>query len=84
MVFSNCDTAIYKNFDWVWTFNFLSISNCLVGVDMSNGGTDTQTVGSVLVLDSTISAGTGIVTNYVHGVSSPATGVTLVVGNTNF
>lgn len=84
MTFTNCNTAIYMNFDWVWTFKSLSITGCTVGIDMSNGGTDSQTVGSVVVLDSTISAGTGIVTNYVPGISSPTTGGTLVVENTDF
>jgi glucan 1,3-beta-glucosidase len=84
MTFANCNTAIYMNFDWVWTFKSLSISGCTVGIDMSNGGTDSQTTGSVLVLDSTISAGTGIITNYVPNISSPGTAGTLVVENTDF
>ena len=83
--FTGCNTAIYMNFDWVWTFKSLSISNCQIGIDMSNGGTDELTTGSVVVLDSTISANTaGIITNYIPGYSSPGAANTLVVENVDF
>ena len=81
MVFNGCGTAIYMNFDWVWTFTTLSITNCDIGLDMTSGGFDNQATGSVLVLDSIISAATGVVTPYTPGYSSPQSSGTLVLEN---
>uniref|UniRef100_L2FRZ3 Glucan-beta-glucosidase n=1 Tax=Colletotrichum fructicola (strain Nara gc5) TaxID=1213859 RepID=L2FRZ3_COLFN len=55
LTFNNCKTAVYMNWNWLWTLQDLTINNCGVGVDMSNGGASAQTVGSVLLLDSVIS-----------------------------
>lgn len=85
MSFTGCNTAIHMNFDWVWTFKSLYITDCQVGIDMSQGGTDNLATGSVVVLDSTIYASTaGILTNYVPGYSSPGAANTLVVENVDF
>ena len=85
MTFTGCNTAIFMNFDWVWTFKSLSITDCKVGIDISNGGTDELAVGSVVVLDSTIYATTaGILTNYIPGYSSPGAANTLVIENVDF
>lgn len=85
MQFNDCNTAIRMNFDWVWTFAGLTITNCDVGIDMTIGGFDTQSAGSVLVLDSTISANTaGILTLYVPNYSSPKAAGTLVMENVDF
>ncbi len=53
LTFNNCQTAIFMNWNWAWTFQDIEINNCGVGIDMANGGAS-QTVGSVLVLDSVI------------------------------
>lgn len=84
MVFNGCSTAIFMNFDWVWTFHTLSITNCDVGIDMTNGGFDNQQTGSVVVLDSVISAVTGILTHYLPGYSSAQSSGTLVLENVDF
>lgn len=89
LTFNNVQTAIFMNWNWVWAFKSLSINNCGVGLDMSNGpilsngGVD-QSVGSVLIQDSKFT-GTprGIVTSFGHG-SIPATGGTLVIDNVDF
>jgi hypothetical protein len=55
MQFNNCDTAIYMNWNWQWTFKGLTISNSRIGIDMSNtGGGVSSGVGSILLMDSTI------------------------------
>ena len=84
MVFNGCSTAIFMNFDWVWTFHTLSITNCNVGIDMTNGGFDNQQIGSIVVLDSVISAATGILTHYLPGYSSAQSSGTLVLENVDF
>ncbi|OXA60273.1 probable glucan endo-1,3-beta-glucosidase ARB_02077 [Folsomia candida] len=54
--FDGCDTAVYMNWNWQWTFKDLTISNCRIGIDMSALGDQvTSGVGSILLMDSTIS-----------------------------
>jgi glucan 1,3-beta-glucosidase len=84
MVFNGCGTAIYMNFDWVWTFHELNITNCNIGIDMTSGGFVNQATGSVVVIDSIISAGIGITTPYTPGYSSPQAAGTLVLENVDF
>lgn len=84
MVFNGCGTAIYMNFDWLWTFQDISITNCGIGIDMTSGGFTNQAVGSVVVIDSVISATQGIVTPYAPGFSSPQSAGTLVLDNVDF
>ena len=55
MKFNGCQTAIFMNWNWLWTLHGIDIENCGVGIDMANGGQGGQTVGSVLLLDSKIS-----------------------------
>ncbi|EEP82172.1 hypothetical protein UREG_07037 [Uncinocarpus reesii 1704] len=54
LTFNECNTAIFMVWNWAWTFKSISINNCGVGLDMSNGA-PSQTVGSILILDSKIS-----------------------------
>ena len=84
MIFNGCGTAIFMNFDWLWTFTQLAISNCYVGIDMTNGGFVNQIVGSVVVFDSVISAAFGIITPYTPGFSSPQAAGTLMLENVDF
>ncbi|KFG84256.1 glucan 1,3-beta-glucosidase GLUC78 precursor [Metarhizium anisopliae] len=77
--FNNCGTAIFMNWNWVWTLHGISIDNCDVGINMANGGS-VQTVGSVLLTDSTISnTRVGIITAYKP--SQSGTNGTLVLDN---
>lgn len=89
LTFNHVQTAIFMNWNWLWAFKSLSINDCGVGINMTNGpilsnGGVNQTVGSILVQDSKF-AGTpqGIVTSFGHG-SVPATGGTLVIDNVDF
>ncbi|MCJ1479117.1 hypothetical protein MMC13_007801 [Lambiella insularis] len=84
LTFNNVQTAIYMNWNWVWTFKSLSINNCGVGLNMSSGGFN-QTVGSVLVQDSTfMGTPTGIITAFSTTKNVPATGGTLIIDNVDF
>ncbi|KAK5132529.1 hypothetical protein LTR08_008913 [Meristemomyces frigidus] len=79
--FTNCQTAIFMNWNWGWTLAGISVDSCGVGIDMANSPQN-QTVGSVVLADSTF-------TNVQYGVRSayqlsgdvPATGGTLVLDN---
>ena len=55
LTFNNCKTAIYMNWNWLWTFKSVTINNCGIGVDLSNlDNSVNQTVGSIVMMDSTI------------------------------
>jgi glucan 1,3-beta-glucosidase len=78
--FNNCQTAIFMNWNWAWTFHGLDINNCKIGIDMANGGASSQTVGSVLVMDSKISnTPVGIAT--VYQTTEGSTNGTLIIEN---
>ncbi|KAL1641801.1 hypothetical protein SLS58_005841 [Diplodia intermedia] len=83
LTFTGQNTAIFMNWNWLWTFHGLSISDCDVGIDMANSPSN-QTVGSVVVLDSTFkNTPLGVNTSFSDN-SVPATGGTLVLENVDF
>ncbi|KAF2793031.1 glycoside hydrolase family 55 protein [Melanomma pulvis-pyrius CBS 109.77] len=56
--FNGCGNAIQMIWDWGWVWKSLDIQNCAVGMNVTGG----NGIGSILVLDSSISASTaGIV-----------------------
>jgi len=81
---SNAGTGIQMVFDWVWLFMDLQITGCDIGLDMSSGGFANQAVGSLIIVDSSISAVQGIVTPYAPGYSSPQSAGSLVLENVDF
>ncbi|KAK0717718.1 glycoside hydrolase family 55 protein [Lasiosphaeria miniovina] len=80
LTFNNCQTAIFMNWNWAWTFQDVKINNCAVGIDMSNGGSTGQTVGSVLVVDS-VFTGTPVGIKTAYDPSLPQTNGTLILDN---
>ncbi|XP_037024340.1 probable glucan endo-1,3-beta-glucosidase ARB_02077 [Bradysia coprophila] len=53
--FNQCDTAIYMNWNWQWTFKNIRIANSRIGIDMSAEGNGISSgVGSILLMDSSI------------------------------
>ncbi|KAK4464051.1 pectin lyase fold/virulence factor [Cladorrhinum samala] len=80
LTFNNCKTAIFMNWNWAWTFQDVHINNCEVGIDMSNGGPNDQTVGSVLMVDSTFT-NTKIGVKTAYNPQSPNTNGTLILDN---
>ncbi|KAK5017179.1 hypothetical protein LTR39_001690, partial [Cryomyces antarcticus] len=83
LTFNGCNTAIFMNWNWAWTFKSVFINNCKVGLDMANNPPN-QTVGSVLLLDSKIT-GTPIgVNSSFSSTSVPETGGTLILDNVDF
>ncbi|KAF2816299.1 glucan 1,3-beta-glucosidase [Mytilinidion resinicola] len=83
LTFNDCNTAIFMNWNWAWTFQGVTINNCKVGIDMANAPTN-QTVGSVLILDSTITnTPIGVNTSFTQD-SIPTGGGTLVIDNVDF
>ncbi|UJO13497.1 Glucan 1,3-beta-glucosidase [Fulvia fulva] len=85
LVFTDCSTALFMNWNWGWTLSNITISGSETGIDMSNSPAN-QTVGSVLLTDSKMtSTQYGIKTAYGGNATSntniPATGGTLVLDN---
>ncbi|KAJ5961287.1 Exo-1-3-beta-D-glucanase [Penicillium vulpinum] len=83
LVFNDCQTAIFMNWNWAWTFKSLKINNCEIGLNMSTSPSN-QTVGSVLMLDSKLTnTPTGIVTAWTQE-SIPIGGGDLILDNVDF
>ncbi|KAF7125689.1 hypothetical protein CNMCM5793_001982 [Aspergillus hiratsukae] len=83
LTFNDCNTAIFMNWNWAWTFKSVSINNCQVGLNMSNSPQN-QTVGSVLLLDSSLTnTPTGVVTAFTQD-SIPVGGGVLILENVDF
>ncbi|KAL4871218.1 hypothetical protein BDV12DRAFT_164421 [Aspergillus spectabilis] len=83
LTFNDCNTGVYMNWNWAWTFKSVTFNNCGLGLNMSNSPSN-QTVGSVLLLDTDfVNTPTGVVTAW--GSSSIPVGAgTLVLDNVNF
>lgn len=79
--FSRCQTAIYMNWNWQWTLKSVTIANCDVGLDVTAGGAGAQGVGSVILLDSTITDTPIGVYTVKSASSAPATGATVILDN---
>lgn len=83
LTFNDCNTAVFVNWNWGWTFKSMQINNCQTGLNMSNAPTN-QTVGAVLILDTTLTnTPTGVVTAWTQD-SIPNGGGVLVLENVDF
>lgn len=83
--FNNCNTAIYMNWNWAWTLKSVTINDCGIGLDMSSGGPTDQTVGSVILMDSTMTnTPVGIKMAFTDSSGSSTTNGTLVIDNVDF
>jgi glucan 1,3-beta-glucosidase len=83
MTFNDCGTAIFMNWNWLWTLKSIFINNCKLGLDMANSPAN-QTVGSVLLLDSKLTnTPIGVNTSFTQD-SVPHTGGTLILDNVDF
>lgn len=83
LTFNDCQTAIYMNWNWLWTFKSVNINNCQIGIDMSNNPVN-QTVGSILLLDSKFTNTPTAIKTAFSSNSIPETGGTLVLDNVDF
>ena len=81
LTFNNCNTAMFMNWNWLWTFKSVNVNNCKVGLDMANSPTN-MTVGSVVLIDSTFVTSGPAINSSFSGV--PQNGGTLVIDNVDF
>jgi glucan 1,3-beta-glucosidase len=83
LTFNDCGTAVFMNWNWLWTLKSLSINNCKVGIDMANNPSN-QTVGSVIFMDSKlVNTPIGVNSSFSQN-SIPETGGTLIIDNVDF
>lgn len=85
LTFNGCQTAIQLGWDWLWVFKSVTVTNADVALDMSalQNGVN-QTVGSVILVDSSIrNSVVGIKTSR-NSTSLPDTAGTLTVQNVDF
>ena len=84
LTFYNCNTAIFQNWNWVYTYKSLFIHDCDVGINMTQGG-NVITTGSITLQDSVMTniRVAGILTTFSTN-STPISGGTLVVDNVDF
>ncbi|QIW96190.1 hypothetical protein AMS68_001708 [Peltaster fructicola] len=81
LTFNGCNTAIYMNWNWGWTFSDIKINNAKVGLDMANSPSN-MTVGSVVLSDSVITnTAVGLNATWNAQGSVPASGGNLVLDN---
>jgi glucan 1,3-beta-glucosidase len=52
LTFNNAVTAISHFWNWGWTYQGININNCQLGIDISTGSSDQQSVGSITLFDS--------------------------------
>ncbi|GAB7341544.1 hypothetical protein MBLNU457_7757t2 [Dothideomycetes sp. NU457] len=83
LTFNNCGTAIYQNWNWVFTYKSVTINNCDIGIDMTAGAL-IPAVGSLIMLDSTMNnVGIGVLTSFASN-STPVSAGSLILDNVDF
>lgn len=84
LTFNKCVTAINQLWDWGWTYKSVTINNCQVGLNISAGGAQAVNVGSITLIDSTISnTPIGIITARTED-SQPSSAGSIYLENVNF
>ena len=80
LVFNQCNTAVQMVWDWGWNWHQITVNGGSIAFNISGVGGDTgQGIGSVSIVDSTISdVRVGVLTN------SLSTSPNIVLDNTNF
>lgn len=84
LTFNRCNTAIYQNWNWVFLYKSITINDCNVGLDMTQGG-NVITTSSVVLQDSVMNRvrTAGVLTSFV-GNSTPVAGGTFILDNVDF
>ena len=83
LTFTSCDTGLFQNWGWVWSYKSLSFNQCRIGLDMSQGA-DKPAVGSIVVTDSEFNnCNFGIITSFSSN-STPTSSATMVLDNVLF
>ncbi|USW54691.1 Putative pectate lyase superfamily protein [Septoria linicola] len=83
LTFNRCDTGLFQNWGWVWSYKSLTFNDCRIGIDLSMGG-EIPSVGSIVVADSDFNnCDYGIITAFSRN-STPSGSATMVLDNILF
>ena len=81
--FNRCGTAIFQNWNWVFNYNQITINDCNIGLDFTQGGSVIIT-GSLVVQDSVFNnVNVGILTTWAAN-STPIAAGSLVLDHVDF
>lgn len=85
LTFNYCQTAIWVNFSWLWSFKRTFINNCGVGFLVYQGDPAKPSVGSVTISDSVFkNTTTGIITDHNCTQEVNHSESTIIVDNVDF
>jgi glucan 1,3-beta-glucosidase len=83
LTFNYCNTGIYMNWDWLWSFKHLTFNNCPIGLDMTQN--PNPSLGSALLSDTVFNNVTqAIITTFNCSTSLLPSAGTLIVDNVDF
>lgn len=83
LTFNDCDTGLFQNWGWIFSYKSLTFNNCNIGIDMSQGGI-IPAVHSIVVADSEFNnCNYGVVVSFDYN-TTPFTAGTLVLDNVDF
>ena len=81
LTFTDCQTAIFMNWNWGWTIHGITVHGGDTAIDMGNVP-ENKTVGAIILADSTISSHNGVRYSYANDDSNtPPVGNTLFLEN---
>ncbi|KAH7317231.1 pectate lyase superfamily protein-domain-containing protein [Rhexocercosporidium sp. MPI-PUGE-AT-0058] len=79
LTFYNAVTAISQIWDWGWTYQGITVTNCTTGINMASGGRTGQSVGSVTIIDSTFTDTKVAISTAHDATSMPLTAGSLII-----
>lgn len=83
ITFYNCETGLYQNWGWSWSYKSLAFHDCQIAVDMTRGD-EVPSVGGILIADSEIyNCDYGILVAFSSN-STPTSSGSLVLDNILF
>lgn len=81
LTFNNAVTAISHFWNWGWTYQGININNCQLGIDISTGGSDQQSVGSITLFDSSFTNTPVAIKSARTDASAPHTAGSIILEN---
>ncbi|KAK9600183.1 hypothetical protein V6Z92_000273 [Aspergillus fumigatus] len=81
LTFNHAQTAISHFWNWGWTYQDITINDCEVGIDISTGGSEQQSVGSITVFDSSFANTPVAIKSAQSESSTPRTAGSIILEN---
>jgi glucan 1,3-beta-glucosidase len=81
LTFNNAVIAISHYWNWGWTYQGITINNCQLGIDISTGGSDQQSVGAITLFDSSFTNTPVAIKSAQNTTSVPHTAGSIILEN---